>query len=79
LGRVRAEARQKSRRRLTISRPAPPGVNAALTITDYESVQSFCLDSEWLLSILFDASRFPTQRPPSGGLSLFVLILVMPR
>jgi hypothetical protein len=42
----------------------------ALTITDYESVQSFFLDSEWLLSILFDASRFPTQRPPSGGFFL---------
>jgi hypothetical protein len=45
--------------------------NAALTITDYESNQSFSLDSEWLLSILFDASRFPTQRPPPGGFFLF--------
>jgi hypothetical protein len=79
LGRVRAEARQKSRRWLTISRPAPPGVKGALTITDYESVQSFCLDSEWLLSILFDASRFLTQRPPPGGLSLFVSNPLMAR
>jgi hypothetical protein len=52
------------------SRP-PPGIKTALTITDYESNQSFSLDSEWLLSILFDASRFPTQRPPSGGFFLF--------
>jgi hypothetical protein len=42
-----------------------------LTITDYESNQSLYLDSEWLLSILFDASRFPTQKPPSGGFFLF--------
>jgi hypothetical protein len=46
-------------------------LKTVLTITDYESFQSFSLDSEWLLSILFDASRFPTQRPPSDGLFLF--------
>jgi hypothetical protein len=46
---------------------AKAGVNLALAITDYELNRSFCLDSEWLLSILFDASRFPTRKPPSGG------------
>jgi hypothetical protein len=67
-GAAPVEKRDAARR---IFRAAAPRVNRVLTITDYESKRSFCLDSEWLLSILFDASRLPTQKPPPGGFSLF--------
>ncbi|CAD5248620.1 hypothetical protein BOSE62_160039 [Bosea sp. 62] len=43
------------------------GVNGRLTIPKYESHHPVCLDVEWLLPTLFDASLL-TFEPPSGRL-----------
>ncbi|CAH1671093.1 hypothetical protein BOSEA31B_13657 [Hyphomicrobiales bacterium] len=49
-------------------------VKGALMIPKYESHHPVCLDVEWLLPTLFDASLL-TFEPPSGG-SFFVRCLL---
>jgi hypothetical protein len=46
---------------------AGPGINSPLTIPKYESNRPVCLDVEWLLPTLFDASLL-TFEPPSRRL-----------